>query len=158
MERGWAQSTGNGILTMYWGSVGLMGRLRKKCLSFSHQHRKPNVNWISSLSESDRLEIQLTFGSRCWWLNERHFSGKRPIEPTDPQYIVGSSSSQPSGTKSGTKSIPNNELRFGASANMRNQVEPNQEPNQFPIMSWDFAFLPTCGTKWNQGRNQVNSQ
>ena len=47
--------------TMYWGSVGLMGRLRKKCLSFSHQRRKPNVNWISSLSESDRLEIQLTF-------------------------------------------------------------------------------------------------
>ena len=35
-----------------------------------HQHRKPHVNWISSLSESDRLEIQLTFGFRCWWLNE----------------------------------------------------------------------------------------
>ena len=119
---------------------------------------RTNVNWISSLSDSDRLEIQLTFGSRCWWLNERHFLCKRPIKPTDPQYIVGSSSSQPSGTKSGTKSIPNNELRFGASANMRNQVEPNQEPNQFPIVSWDFAFLPTCGTKWNQGRNQVNSQ
>ena len=38
--------------TMYWGSVGLMGRLRKKCFAFSHQHRKPNVNWISSLSVS----------------------------------------------------------------------------------------------------------
>ena len=31
---------------------------------------RTNVNWISSLSESDRLEIQLTFGFRCWWLNE----------------------------------------------------------------------------------------
>ena len=55
--------------TMYWGSVGLMDRLHKKCLSISHQHREPNVNWISSLSDSDRLEIQLTFGFRCWWLS-----------------------------------------------------------------------------------------
>ena len=31
---------------------------------------RTNVNWISSLSDSDRLEIQLTFGFRCWWLNE----------------------------------------------------------------------------------------
>ena len=53
--------------TMYWGSVGLMGRLRKKCLSFCYQHRKPNVNWISSLSESDRLEIQLTFVLGHWY-------------------------------------------------------------------------------------------
>ena len=29
--------------------------------SFSHQHRKPNLKWISSLSESDRLEIHLRF-------------------------------------------------------------------------------------------------
>ena len=28
---------------------------------FSHQHRKPNLKWISSLSESDRLEIHLRF-------------------------------------------------------------------------------------------------
>ena len=42
---------------------------------------------------------------------------------------------EPSGTTSGAKSIPNNELRLGASANMRNQVEPNPEPNQFPIVS-----------------------
>ena len=53
--------------TMYWGSVGLMDRLRKQCLSFNHQHRKPNVNWISSLSESDRLEIQLKFGFGHWY-------------------------------------------------------------------------------------------
>ena len=53
--------------TMYWGSVGLMGRLRKKCFSFSHQHREPNVNWISSLSESERLEIQLTFVLGHWY-------------------------------------------------------------------------------------------
>ena len=30
---------------------------------------RTNVNWISSLSDSDRLEIQLTFGFRCWWLS-----------------------------------------------------------------------------------------
>ena len=53
--------------TMYWGSVGLMGRLCKKCFSFSHQHRKPNENWISSLSESDRLEVQLTFVRGHWY-------------------------------------------------------------------------------------------
>ena len=35
---------------------------------FSHQHRKPHVKWISSLSDSDRLEIHLTLGFRCWWL------------------------------------------------------------------------------------------
>ena len=37
-------------------------------ISFSHQHRKPNLKWISSLSDSDRLEIHLTFGFRCWRL------------------------------------------------------------------------------------------
>ena len=35
--------------------------LSSKCPSFSHQHRKPNLKWISSLSESDRLEIHLRF-------------------------------------------------------------------------------------------------
>ena len=29
---------------------------------------RTNVNWISSLSDSDRLEIHLTFGFRCWRL------------------------------------------------------------------------------------------
>ena len=41
--------------------------LSSKCLSFSHQHRKPNFKWISSLSESDRLEIQLKFGFGHWY-------------------------------------------------------------------------------------------
>ena len=35
--------------------------------SSSHQHRKPNLKWISSLSESDRLEIQLKFGFGHWY-------------------------------------------------------------------------------------------
>ena len=31
-----------------------------------YQCPRTNVKWISSLSESDRLEIHLTFGFRCW--------------------------------------------------------------------------------------------
>ena len=42
--------------TMYWGSVGLMGRLHKKCLSFSHQHREPNVNWIFIIPTTSRIK------------------------------------------------------------------------------------------------------
>ena len=44
--------------------------LRQHPSRISWRGPRTNVKWISSLSDSDRLEIHLTFGFRCWWLNE----------------------------------------------------------------------------------------
>ena len=126
-----------------------------------------NLKYYLPQSESDWSKLLLWI---CWLgLGRVSFCARTKTTRTSPRFFVPS---EPLHQKcelrfpgpcrlvepSGTKSIPNSELRFGASANMRNQVEPNPEPNQFTIVSWNFVFVQTCGTKWNQGRNQVNSQ
>ena len=95
-------------------------------------------------SESDWSKLLLWI---CWLgLGRVSFCARTKTTRTSPRFFVPS---EPLHQKcelrfpgpcrlvepSGTKSIPNSELRFGASANMRNQVEPNPEPNQFTIVS-----------------------
>ena len=115
-----------------------------------------NLKYYLPQSESDWSKLLLWI---CWLGSGRvSFCARTKTTRTSPRFFVPS---EPLHQKcelrfpgpcrlvepSGTKSIPKSELRFGASANMRNQVEPNPEPNQFTIVSWNFVC---CANVRNQ--------